>query len=87
MFPVVPDEYWDRDYIMSSMWTNFHKWDGEFDRPTFCPSAKVMGGIDDDGNDQVLYHGFIIDGRMGTDLKELLRLAPKEKAEWYKARK
>ena len=46
--------------------TKVHRWDGNKGRPTFAPSLNVFGG-----RGEVGWHGYVIDGRMGTSVPVL----------------
>ena len=57
--------------VHASVSVEVHSWDGIEDRPTFAPSLMVYWGQDDAGDRIEFWHGYVIDGRMSTDLGAL----------------
>lgn len=58
--------------------TSKHAWDGNESSPTFHPSLVISK---DDGTE--LWHGWVIDGRMSTDLEALKKLASREALKFF----
>ena len=65
--------------------TAVHRWDGNYQRPTFAPSIRVLMGTKD--GEEVLFHGYVIDGRIGTvsELAALKEAASPEAVAFFEA--
>ena len=69
--------------VHASVSVKIHSWDGIEDRPTFAPSLMVYWGENDEGEPIEFWHGYVIDGRMSTDLEALKAAACSEALQFF----